>query len=207
MCKVQLAEVIAYTSAALLMVMSVPQTVRAYRLGTAGVSTLTWWTIAAAVSMWVVYGLRTDSVVLVVANVAALVVTVATLLVLAHAHSDRWVSPAFGIAVALSLLLVVAMYVPLAVVVAGAVLLPIASRIPQLRASISSYRAAERTSVSRATWILAATGQTGWLIYGLMLGDMALIVVNVVCLVMALILLAADFANPGNRLTVRSAIG
>ena len=195
----QLVELIGYASAALLMVMSVPQTVRAYRMGTAGVSALTWWTIAAAVSMWLVYGLRTESTVLIVANVASLTVTAATLLVLAHAGSGRWFLSAAGIVCALGLLLVVAMLVPLGVVIAGAVFLPIASRIPQLRASVASYRASERTSVSRATWVLAATGQTGWLIYGVMLGDPALIVVNIVCLVMAIVLLTADFANPGNR--------
>ncbi len=44
-------DVIGYTSAVLLMFMSVPQTVRMYRHGTAGVSTATWWTIAVAISM------------------------------------------------------------------------------------------------------------------------------------------------------------
>jgi len=203
---VQLVDVVGYVSAALLMFMSVPQTIRAYRMGTAGVSALTWWTIAAAVSMWLVYGLRTDSTVLVVANVASLIVTAATLLVLAHSRFARWLLPATGIVAVLGLLLVVAMYLPLGVVVAGAVLLPIASRVPQLRASVSSYRAGQRTSVSRATWILAATGQAGWLLYGVMLADAALIVVNVVCLAMAILLLAADIANPGNKAPLRVAI-
>lgn len=195
----QWAELIAYVSAALLMVMSIPQTVRAYRSGTAGVSVLTWWTIAISIVMWLVYGIRTESTVITIANVASLLATSAALLVITHSRVQRWLVPAIGIAFALIGAILIAMYLPLGVIIGGAVCLPIASRVPQVRNSLSSYRAGERTSVSRVTWILAATGQTGWLIYGLILGDPALIIVNIVCIAMTIMLLSADVANPGNR--------
>lgn len=194
-----LADTIGYVSAALLMVMSVPQTVRAYRFGTAGISALTWWTIAVAISMWLVYGLRTDSLVLVVANVASLTATVAMLVVLTHASVDRWFVPTVVVVSILTLVVCAALFVPLVLVAAAAVCLPIASRLPQLRQSVASYRLGLATSVSRVTWLLAAAGQSGWLIYGLILGDPALITVNLVCVVMAVTLVALDVANPGNR--------
>ena len=193
------ADLIGYISAALLMFMSIPQTIRAYRSGTAGVSAVTWWTIAVAISMWLVYGIRTDSTVIVVANVASLSATAAMLLVLTHASVDRWVAPALVIFSVLALVVTAALFVPLLLVVAAAVCLPIVSRVPQLRQSFSNYRTGSRTSLSRLTWILAAAGQFGWLIYGLILGDPALITVNVVCVAMAIALVAADIANPGNR--------
>ncbi len=193
------ADVIGYISATLLMFMSIPQTIRAYRSGTAGVSTVTWWTIAVAISMWLVYGIRTDSTVIVIANVASLSATAAMLLVLTHASVDRWIAPALVIFSVLTLVVVAALFVPLLLVVAAAVCLPIVSRVPQLRQSVASYRTGSRTSLSRLTWILAATGQSGWLIYGLILGDPALIAVNVVCVAMAIALVTADIANPGNR--------
>lgn len=195
----QWAELIAYVSAALLMVMSIPQTVRAYRSGTAGVSTLTWWTIAISISMWLVYGIRTDSTVITVANIASLLATSAALLVIAHASVERWLLPAVGIAMALAAVVLTAMYLPLSIVIGAAVCLPIASRIPQVRNSFNSFRSGERTSVSRVTWILAATGQTGWLIYGLIHNDPALIIVNIACIALTILLLSADVANPGNR--------
>lgn len=195
----QLTDVIGYTSAVLLMFMSVPQTVRMYRHGTAGVSTATWWTIAVAISMWLVYGIRSESTVLIIANVAALLATVATLTVLAHTAVDRWLLPAVVIVSVLTLVVAVAMVAPLVVVAVAAVCLPIISRVPQLRQSVASYRTGSRTAVSRATWVLAVAGQSGWLLYGLILGDPALILVNAVCVAMALCLLAADIANPGNR--------
>ncbi len=197
----QLVDVIGYTSAALLMFMSVPQTVRIYRHGTAGVSTATWWTIAVAISMWLVYGIRSESTVLIVANIAALLATVATLTVLAHAAVDRWLLPAVVVVSVLTMVSAAAMVVPFVVVAVAAVFLPIVSRVPQLRQSVASYRAGSRTAVSRPTWMLAAAGQSGWLIYGLMLGDPALILVNTVCVAMALCLLTAEVANPGNRLS------
>lgn len=193
------AEGIGYVSAALLMVMSVPQTIRAYRWGTAGVSALTWWTIAVAISMWLVYGIRTESLVLIIANIASLTATAAMLVVLTHASVERWVVPAFVVVGTLALVVAAALFAPLIMVAAAAVCLPIASRIPQLRQSVSSYRAGSPTSVSRTTWMLAATGQSGWLIYGLILGDPALITVNSICVAMAVTLVVADVANPGNR--------
>lgn len=184
----QYVDVIGYISALILTVMSIPQTVKAYREGCAGISRTTWWTIAFSIALWLVYGILTGSHVLIIANIAAIIAAVAMLSVLAHDTTQRWVFPTFGIVIVLAASVF-------------AVILPVLSRVPQLMESVSSYQAGERTAVSRMTWILGATGQAGWLLYGLIMGDPALIIVNSVCIAMTVVLVGADYANPGNRRT------
>lgn len=197
----QYVDVIGYISALILTVMSIPQTVKAYREGCAGISRTTWWTIAFSIALWLVYGILTGSHVLIIANIAAIIAAVAMLSVLAHDTTQRWVLPAFGIVIVLAASVFALSLFPLPVIAVFAVILPVLSRVPQLMESVSSYQAGERTAVSRMTWILAATGQAGWLLYGLIMGDPALIIVNSVCIAMTVVLVGADCANPGNRRT------
>jgi uncharacterized protein with PQ loop repeat len=195
----QLVDLIGYVSAVILTVMSIPQTVKAYRNGCVGISRLTWWTIALSIALWLVYGLLTESQVLIIANIAAMVATAAMLAVLAHDTTGHWLLPGAGIVILLLVTVAVLSLFPLPAIATLAVVLPVVSRVPQLVESVSSYRSSERTAVSRVTWILGASGQMGWLVYGLIVGDPALIVVNSVCVAMTVVLVGADFANPGNR--------
>lgn len=197
----QYVDVIGYISALILTVMSIPQTVKAYREGCVGISRTTWWTIAFSIALWLVYGILTGSHVLIIANIAAIIAAVAMLSVLAHDTTQRWVLPAFGIVIVLAASVFALSLLPLPVIAVFAVILPVLSRVPQLMESVSSYQAGERTAVSRMTWILGATGQAGWLLYGLIMGDPALIIVNSVCIAMTVVLVGADYANPGNRRT------
>lgn len=196
---------IGYAAAVVLTGMSIPQTVRAHRYGVQGVSTATWLTIAIAMSMWLAYGIRNDSLVLVIANVAALVATAAMLVVLARSRGKSLAVAVVGVVGFLVVANAIALVAPLGLVTVAAVLLPIASRVPQMLVCVGSYRSATATSVSRSTWMMSALGQSLWLAYGLILNDPALIIVNAVCVALTFVLLAADYANPGNR--NRDAVG
>ena len=155
------------------MVMSVPQTIRAYRWGNGRSPALTWWTIAVAISM-VGMELHLSRSFSSSRNIASLTATAAMLVVLTHPSVERWVVPAFVVVGTFAELVVAAASV-CAAHHGSLRLRPVCrSRAVSHNCAIgSSYRAGSPTSVSRTTWMLAATGQSGWLIYGLILGDPA----------------------------------
>jgi uncharacterized protein with PQ loop repeat len=192
-------DLLAYVAAVLLLAMSVPQTIRSYRHGTQGVSSVTWLLVGAATALWTSYGLAHHVPVLVLANAAALVGACATLVVLAVARGRSLLLSLIAVTLAATAALAVGVLAPLPLVTAGAVGLPILSRIPQVWACVQAFAAARATEVSRATWVMSMAGQTLWLIYGLAYSDGALIAVNSICVGLTMLLLAADIANSANR--------
>lgn len=200
----QAVDALGYAAAVLLTAMSIPQTIRVYRNGSRGVSTATWLIVSFAIAMWIGYGIAHASLVLIIANVAGLTAASATLTILARSKGQSWAS-AIALVSSYSLACVmVSLVAPLGLVTLAAVVLPIVSRLPQVGLCIQACWQGSSTQVSRLTWSLSATGQTLWLTYGLIVHDGALVVVNLVCVLLTLVLLGVDFANPANR--IRSAV-
>lgn len=201
----QAVDALGYAAAVLLTAMSIPQTIRVHRNGSRGVSSATWLIVSFAIAMWIGYGISHASLVLVIANIAGLIAASATLSILARSKGQSWTAAIALVSCYAVTCVIVSLVAPLALVTLAAVVLPIVSRLPQVGLCIQACWQGSATQVSRLTWTLSATGQSLWLSYGLIVHDGALVVVNLVCVLLTLVLLAVDIANPANRL--RSHLG
>lgn len=194
-----LLELLGLVAGLMLLLSSIPQLREALAEGAAGVSTGTWTLFLTSASVWLAYGIRIDSVAAVVANVGGVVtfgLLVATLLRLSTGRAVTMLAVPLGVAAIIGLGLVL----PTAVVGAAGVLIGASMALPQL--VVSWRHRHEPSTVSAGAWALVITGQSLWLVYGLLLPDAPIVVVNAIALtagtgVLALALRSRK-RNPGS---------
>ena len=178
-------EIVGLLAASLLMAASAPQLLAVLRGDGHGVSLLTWILFLASGTVWLVFGIKLESLALMVGNVAGVL---AYLLLVAAIVWKRWrrawlsalVVPLVGVATML------AAAVPAQVLGWIGVVIGFSLAVPQLLASIRNWRRRESSDVSLWTWAMVLVGQALWLSYGVMMGQPTVVAVNIVSAVAGL---------------------
>jgi uncharacterized protein with PQ loop repeat len=201
-----LAFAFAYVGALLSVSMVVPQIARTLRHPTlGGVSPIAWSMSVIGCSLWLTYGLRTDSVPQIPGNI--LLVIGATAVVLLVPSPASRLRRAVTLGVVLAAFLAVAWRVPPEMVGYLAFAVGFTSSWPQLYDSVKTYRAGAKSGVSISAWVLRAASQVAWLTYALLAGDTpvavsaTMILASSSFLVVLEWLAAAKAEQPSPRLT------
>jgi uncharacterized protein with PQ loop repeat len=161
-----------YLGSALGVAMVVPQVLRTLRnRQLPGVSALSWALTAIACATWLLYGIRTAEIPQIPGNV--LLVSGAVAVVLLVPSRTTPVVRALGLTAAATLIGLLAVVAPPAVIggVGGGI--GVVSGLPQLIRSLR--RTAAVSAVSPLTWALRVASQAAWLGYGLMLHDLVVV--------------------------------
>jgi uncharacterized protein with PQ loop repeat len=193
-----LAPYVACTAAALGCVIAVPQIVRLIRTReTAGISARSWEVNTLSAVAWLAYGLRTMQGAQVVANACSLLGGVAVLwLVLAPGADRRARLTRFGAAATLVSGAVVLL--PMAWLTLPMAATGLLSRIPQLRATASTWWNRQPSGVAASAWLLSVACTALWLCTGLLTGQPAVAWSSALaCATAALILTAESCPRPG----------
>lgn len=170
---VLLASTAAYTAAVLGCFIAVPQIVLLARTrDSAGLSIRSWEVGSLSATAWFAYGVRTDQPAQILANTCALAGGLLVLwLALQPGQRRRSELRAFGLVLALVALAVVT--VPLPWLTAPLAATGMASRIPQLRLTASTWWHRRSSAVSAGTWVITIGVASLWLADGLLIRDVA----------------------------------
>jgi uncharacterized protein with PQ loop repeat len=186
---------LAYTGAALGVVMVVPQIVRTLRHPTlGGVSPVAWGMTVLGCSMWLTYGLRTATLPQVPGNV--FLVSGATCVVLLVPSPVTRGRRALYLAGAGGILLAVALVIPPHSVGYLAVTIGLVSAWPQVYDSVVTWRLGARSGVSVSTWSLKAVSQLFWLAYAVLDRDVPVLLSASVALSTAVLLVTLETLAP-----------
>lgn len=168
-----LASTAAYTAAVLGCFIAVPQVVVLARTrDSRGLSVRSWQIGSLSATAWFSYGVRVHDPAQVLANTCALVGGLAVLwLVLDPGPHRRAQLRGFGLVAAVVALAVVTTPLPWLTVPLAAT--GIASRIPQLRTTASTWWNRRDSAVSVGTWVITICVASLWLFYGLAIRDAA----------------------------------
>jgi MtN3 and saliva related transmembrane protein len=186
-------ELVGLTAAFLILAASWPQLREVLQAGTQGVSLGSWSMFLSAAVVWATYGWKIGSPSTVIGNVAgALAFSVLVTAIVAARTSLRVAIPSvFG---AIAALLTTSVLLPTPVVGALGVAIGFTLAIPQI---VVSWRTRGMPStVSRTAWGMVAIGQSLWLLYGLLLPDIAITVVNIVALSASVTVLLLERGRP-----------
>lgn len=166
---------------------SLPQIVRTMRVGTDGVSAMTWSLMAGVTGGWAIWGLVQGNEPLIVTN--ALACLGACILLVRLAAAGRRPTPLVLLAPVVLISLNVGRYYDvLPVWLAGGanVIAPVSIRMPQLRA----LRGGSIVGVSTTTWLMSCASQISWIVSAVG-NDGWLLAANAANLVMNVTLIAA----------------
>jgi uncharacterized protein with PQ loop repeat len=151
-----------YLSAVSTTLIAAPQAVRAFRVGTAGVSAVTFQLFSGIALMWMVYGTYENYVPITLSNGVQFVACVAVLIA-CRRNGSGWLQVA-GVAVATTALAAIAaLLLGIPAMIWGSIAFSFGLRMPQL------YSAATKPSVdgiSRATWWMAVATNICAFVYG-----------------------------------------
>ena len=173
-----LVEVIGFVAAILLLTASAPQLITVARGDARGVSLTTWWLFVASDTVWLMFGIKVGSPSLIFGNFAGTLAYAALVCVIIWKRR-RSVALVVLVAPAILALAGLAYAVPKPVTGAAGVVIGATLAVPQLLTSISNWRRRQVTNVSLGTWAMVLTGQGLWLVYGIALGEPAVITVMV----------------------------
>lgn len=170
---VLLASTAAYTAAVLGCFIAVPQILLLARTRDArGLSVRSWEIGSLSAIAWFTYGVRTDQPAQVLANSCALVGG-AFVLWLALGPGPRRVQELRAIGLVAALVAVAVVTVPLPWLTAPLAATGIASRIPQLRTTASTWWSRGSSAVSVGTWTITICVASLWLLDGVLIRDAA----------------------------------
>jgi uncharacterized protein with PQ loop repeat len=171
---VLLASTAAYTAAVLGCFIAIPQIALLVRTrDSAGLSVRSWEIGSLSATAWFAYGVRVDQPAQILANSCALV---GGLLVLWFAlePGSRRRNELRGFAVVCGLVAVAVVAAPLPWLTIPLAATGIASRLPQVRTTASTWWHRRTSAVSTATWAMTGLVATLWLVDGLIIGDAAI---------------------------------
>lgn len=159
------------------MLASFPQMVSIVRHGSHGVSLLSWCLFLTNSIVWIVYGLRADSLSVVVGNVASAVAYLVLLVILVRSRTEAaW--PYIAIPAWIVVVAEAANLLPLQINGLAGVILGTSLAVPQFFVTRRTMREHGESDSSIATWAMLWTGQWLWLAYGIIRQDLSLIMVN-----------------------------
>lgn len=186
------AEAVGFVAGAIGLSVALPQALRIRKVGTFGVSRITWMATFIVYGCWLGYGIRTDSPSQMTVNVIALLLS--GWLLMALLAGERWKWPFLCLAPVLAP--VVIMGVP-DTAMTVILLSTQAVSVPQIVRSWRAWR--EKTpipAVSNLTWILVLTSSVLWLAYALIDNRPLVIVTGLIAIVASsLILILTRLAN------------
>jgi uncharacterized protein with PQ loop repeat len=182
----------AYTAASLGCFIAVPQIARLARTRqTAGVSAASWEVNTLSAVAWLAYGLRTLQGAQVLANACSLIGGVAVLWLVLAPGADRRVRltrfGAAGAAVAGAVCLLPMVWLTLPLAATG-----LLSRIPQLRATASTWWNRQPSGVAASAWALSVACTALWLLVGLLTGQSAVVCSSAIACATAALILSAE---------------
>jgi len=171
---VLLASATAYTAAVLGCFIAIPQIALLVRTrDTAGLSIRSWEIGSLSAAAWFAYGVRVDQPAQILANSCALIGGLLVLwLALEPGVRRRRELRAF--AVVAGVVVVAVVTVPLPWLTAPLAATGIASRLPQLRTTASTWWHRRSSAVSAATWAMTVVVAALWLVDGVIIGDAAI---------------------------------
>lgn len=192
-----------YAAAALSCTIAVPQIARLVRTRqTDGVSAVSWEVNTISAVAWLTYGLRTVQGAQVLANGCAVLGGLAVLWLVLPAGSDRqrrlsrFAAAAALVGAAVLLLPMTWLTLPLAAT-------GLLARVPQLRASASTWWNRRPSGVAASAWALSVTCTALWCLTGLVTGQVAVAWSSAIaCAAAALILSAECWPRPGGWATL-----
>ena len=194
------AQVFAYLGAIGVSLLALPQLFKILRdRDSAGVSVWAWIFQAACCGTFLIYGIVIFEPAQIVGNVLPVIGALAVALMAVSAR--RTVT--FGL-IAISAMIgaayIAVMFAipPLMVGFVGTGL-SIIARWPQIVDSIRSSRNGKPTNVSTTTWYFFIGGMGAWMVYGIIALDYPVLITNLIGILSAVVILIAEYRNPGNR--------
>lgn len=173
-----LLELLGLLAGALILSASLPQLRESLAGGAQGVSIGSWGLFLACSAVWFGYGTQIGSPATIVANAAGVLTFGVLVTALLRLRGHPGTLPVVAVTACVAALGTAALLFPAPLVGASGVLLGFGLAVPQL---IVSWRGRhEPSQVSTASWAMILTGQSLWLLYGLLLPDPAIILVNLV---------------------------
>lgn len=169
-------EVVGFVAAVLLLMASTPQLIAVVRGDARGVSLTSWWLFVASDTVWLMFGIKVSSPSLIFGNFAGVIAYAALVCVIIWKRRNSVLLVALVVP-GVALMAVLAYAVPKSVTGLAGVVIGASLAVPQLLTSIKNWRRHEVTNVSLWTWAMVLTGQALWLIYGIALGEPAVITV------------------------------
>ena len=164
----------AYTAAVLGCFIAIPQIALLARTrDTAGLSVRSWEIGSLSATAWFAYGVRVDQPAQILANSCALIGGVLVLW-LALEPGRRRRTELRGFALVCGLVAVAVVTAPLPWLTMPLAATGIASRLPQVRTTASTWWHRRTSAVSTATWAMTVVVATLWLVDGLIIGDAAI---------------------------------
>jgi len=188
----------AYTAAAIGCVIAVPQIVRLVRTReTAGLSIGAWEVNTLAAVAWLAYGLRTLQGPQLLANACSLTGALTVLWLLLVAGPQRR-ARLTRLAVAGSVVAGSVLYLPMAWLTLPLAATGLLSRIPQMRATASTWWNRRPSGVAASAWVMSVVCTALWLCSGALTGDAAIAWSSAIaCVTAGLILAAETWPRPG----------
>ena len=174
-----LSEMLGLVAASCILASAFPQLRTLARQGGDGVSITSWALLLACNVVWLSYGISIGSAAVIIGNLASAVAFAGVVAMLVFRRFGSFLAPASVVPAAVALFALTSALPP---GVAGAlgVALGISLAVPQLLVSHRTWRHRTQSTVASGSWLLILTGQLLWLGYGVIQGELAIIVVNVV---------------------------
>jgi uncharacterized protein with PQ loop repeat len=164
-------QTVGYLGAVLGVFMVVPQIVRTFRdRSIPGVSAMTWALTALSCLTWMLYGIRADEVPQIPGNV--LMVSGAAVIVLAVPSTTPIGARAVRLAASAGVIIALATVLPPDAIGFLAFGIGLFSAVPQIVKSLT-VRRSDVSAFSIPAWVLLGASQVCWLIYALVLEDIA----------------------------------
>ena len=192
-----------YLGAALGVGMVVPQILRIRRNpAMPGVSVLSWSLTSLSCLTWLLYGVRGGVLPQIPGNV--LIVSGAVLVALSAPSAIGTAVRAIALGAPAACLGVAATVLPPQAIAYLAFGIGLLAALPQTVTSFARASAHE-SAVSIPAWLMRAGSQAAWLLYAVLLGDVAVAVAASVTLASALLLLAIETRRPAPRVVLARA--
>ena len=178
-----------------------PQAVKVWRdRASVGVSGATWWLFCMLAFLWIGYSIREGNALVLWCKVFALVATGA--LVLGIHRFDPLSMPGIALWVGIpgigSVVAAVGFFAPVALV-SGLLVAIALIRVPQIRRSFRTWREVTPSEVSRVTWWVGLGSGVCWEFYGILLGDVTIMLASLAGSSMSATVVALEHAAAGRR--------
>lgn len=204
--EVPMIEILGLAAAACMMVAGLPQMRSVLRGGTHGVSLATWSLVLACTAVWLGYGVSAGRIALIVGNSATLPPYVVLVAILVRS-ATKSSAAAWAVVPVTALVTALAALGPVAITGGVGVVLGASLALPQLRDSWSTWREGSESNVAVGSWGLVASGQGLGLLYGGLLGDVAIIAVDCIALSASVAVILLETLAAGRRRRLVAAEG
>lgn len=177
-----LIEMLGLLAAFVIMAASAPQlraVLRSSATGAEGISITSWSLFLSSTTVWLVYGIKAAAPAVIIGNAMGIVAYLLLVTMLVRARTSS-TATALLVFPATALVAGVAWLVPMGVTAATGIAIGIVLAAPQVLASWRTLKSGAHSDVALGSWILVPLGQLLWLSYGLLIGDAAIVLVNVI---------------------------